>query len=100
MTSKEDKEFRSQVIGGSYSCEVCGFSTTGFLHAHHYKHRSQSSALRHEIRNGVRLCGVEGNNCHAKAHSDPKWFEDWMHKNRPADKNYCDNILNNSRRIK
>jgi len=81
-----DKEWSGQIIGGRDYCEVCG-KTLVHLAPHHYIYRSQCLALRHEIRNGICICPE----CHNKAHKDRKWIGDWMQKNRPADKKFCDN---------
>lgn len=90
-----DKQWSGQVMGGGQWCEVNG-ETLVKLDPHHYIHKSQSVRLRDEIRNGIRVC----RKCHNQAHKDPKWFADWMHKNRPADKKYCDDILSGERKIK
>ena len=88
-----DKEWGKQVCGGRCFCEICG-QTLVILDPHHYKHKSTYPQLRHEIRNGICICRT----CHIKAHSAGglKFIEDWMHKNRPADKEYCDRAIDNT----
>ncbi len=91
--TKADKEWKLQIM--QPTCEVCGSRV--LLDPHHYIYRSQSSELRTNIRNGVCLCRYP---CHYKAHTDKKWFSDWMQKNRPADKAHCDNKLKEQNLIK
>jgi len=104
-----DKEWRLEVLGGGWSCEICGVSSTGaYFHPHHYIHKSQSKELRMNIRNGVRLCRL----CHDKVHQASKkdenskliagkeWFANEFQRIRPGDKSVCDEILQKEREIK
>lgn len=95
MKHTADKNWSLQVRGGGAFCELCG--QTGFrIDAHHYIHRSQCSKLRHEIRNGCRICIT----CHTRAHLDPKWFANEFQRIRPADKKYCDDVYKSDNQIK
>ena len=82
-----DGIWRKQVLGGSFTCEVCDMSTTGPLDAHHYIKRTNLS-LRFNIRNGIRLDRL----CHTRAEKDPKWFAEEFKRIRPIDKHYDDEV--------
>ena len=93
--------WKSEVIGGATWCEICGENSL-IIDAHHYIHKSICPQLKDEIRNGIRLCRWGKNDCHTKAHraGGRGFIEDWMNKNRPADKAHCDRILQEYNQIK
>ena len=60
-TSKEYKEWRNFVFSrDKYTCQCCGDSTGGNLHAHHIVNFSDNADERFNIANGIALC----NDCH------------------------------------
>ena len=64
--SMEFKEWRIAVFTrDNFTCQDCGESISGKLHAHHIKLFSTHPGLRFDVNNGLTLCGK----CHGKRHN-------------------------------
>lgn len=67
-SSAEYKEWRRLVFQrDNYTCQNCGDSKGGNLHAHHIKSFATYPELRMEVSNGLTLC----EDCHEKHHRKP-----------------------------
>lgn len=73
---KADKLWGKVMHTLSSHCAMCGCYST--LEAHHIIHRHMK-ATRHSVWNGILLC----NQCHLKAHRNPKQLISWLERNRP-----------------